>query len=169
MPTSLHEKKTVWRQWTLILIFCVDVHMGWTSLPPVHMRPPEPVPLPPPCGRHKWMAPNCLYIVCFSWLIDCIGIWYFIFSMGSVLVILTNISMLSVGSWVCVSWYSCKWSLILWLIEYIKIVWLIEQMKTNWVNEDWFVDWLSKWRLIGWLIEYIKIVWLIDWVHKDLR
>src|SRR6218665_3714228 len=25
--------------------------------PPVHMRPPEPDPLPPPCGRHKWMAP----------------------------------------------------------------------------------------------------------------
>ena len=24
---------------------------------PVHMRPPEPDPLPPPCGRHKWMAP----------------------------------------------------------------------------------------------------------------
>jgi len=33
----------------------------WTStwgLTPssVHMRPPEPDPLPPPCGRHKWMA-----------------------------------------------------------------------------------------------------------------
>ena len=26
--------------------------------PPVHMRPPEPDPLSPPCGRHKWMAPN---------------------------------------------------------------------------------------------------------------
>src|SRR6218665_1502705 len=25
--------------------------------PPVHMRPPEPGPSPPPCGRHKWMAP----------------------------------------------------------------------------------------------------------------
>src|SRR6218665_2194506 len=25
--------------------------------PPVHMRPPEPDSLPPPCGRHKWMAP----------------------------------------------------------------------------------------------------------------
>ena len=24
----MHEKKTGWRQWTLILIFCVDVHMG---------------------------------------------------------------------------------------------------------------------------------------------
>ena len=44
MPTSLHEKKTVCRQWTLILIFCVDVHMGLD---------------PPPCGRHKWMAPYC--------------------------------------------------------------------------------------------------------------
>ena len=28
------EKKTVWRQWTLILIFCVDVHMGLDPLPP---------------------------------------------------------------------------------------------------------------------------------------
>ena len=35
-PTSLHEK-TGWRQWTLILIFCVDVHM----------RP-----------LRKWMAPK---------------------------------------------------------------------------------------------------------------
>src|SRR6218665_295472 len=25
--------------------------------PPVHMRPPEPDSPPPPCGRHKWMAP----------------------------------------------------------------------------------------------------------------
>src|SRR6218665_1410987 len=25
--------------------------------PPVHMPPPEPDPLPSPCGRHKWMAP----------------------------------------------------------------------------------------------------------------
>src|SRR6218665_68220 len=25
--------------------------------PPVHMGPPEPDSLPPPCGRHKWMAP----------------------------------------------------------------------------------------------------------------
>src|SRR6218665_2388120 len=55
MPTSLHEKKTVCRQWTLILIFCVDVHMGLDPPPPVHMCPPEPDP--PPCGRHKWMAP----------------------------------------------------------------------------------------------------------------
>src|SRR6218665_1018558 len=44
MPTSLHEKKTGCRQWTLILIFCVDVHLGLN--PPVHMRPPEPDPLP---------------------------------------------------------------------------------------------------------------------------
>src|SRR6218665_1350390 len=29
--------------------------------PPVHMRPPEPDPLPPPCGRHKWMAPKQLH------------------------------------------------------------------------------------------------------------
>src|SRR6218665_3526592 len=27
--------------------------------PPVHMRPPEPDSPPPPCGRHKWMAPSC--------------------------------------------------------------------------------------------------------------
>ena|SRR6218665_2568793 len=25
---------------------------------PIHMRPPEPDPLPPPCEHHKWMAPN---------------------------------------------------------------------------------------------------------------
>src|SRR6218665_1567760 len=43
-PTTLHEKKTVCRQWTPILIFCVDVHMGLDS--PVHMRPPEPDPSP---------------------------------------------------------------------------------------------------------------------------
>jgi len=34
--------------------------------PPVHMRPPEPDP--PPCGRHKWMAPymlpKCLLVKC---------------------------------------------------------------------------------------------------------
>src|SRR6218665_934422 len=29
--------------------------------PPVHMRPPEPDPLPPPCRRHKWMAPYCKF------------------------------------------------------------------------------------------------------------
>ena len=57
----MHENKIVWRQWTLILIFCVDVHMGLDPLAPTHMRPPESDPLPPPCGRHKWMAPtyNC--------------------------------------------------------------------------------------------------------------
>src|SRR6218665_3412077 len=32
-PTSLHEKKTVCRQWTLILIFYVDVHMGLDLVP----------------------------------------------------------------------------------------------------------------------------------------
>ena len=50
-PTSLHEKKRGWRQWTLILIFCVDVHMEQD--PP----PPESGPFPPPCGRHTWMVP----------------------------------------------------------------------------------------------------------------
>src|SRR6218665_2011048 len=39
-PISLYEKKTGWRQWTLVLIFCVDVHMGLDPSP-VHMRPPE--------------------------------------------------------------------------------------------------------------------------------
>ena len=29
--------------------------MGAGPPPPVHMRPPKPDP--PPCGRHKWMAP----------------------------------------------------------------------------------------------------------------
>ena len=67
-PISLHEKKTVCRQWTLILIFCVDVHveMGLDPLPPstcVHLSLTPSSP--PPCGRHKWMAPivvitNCL-------------------------------------------------------------------------------------------------------------
>src|SRR6218665_2032754 len=42
-------------QWTLILISVWTSTWGWTP-PPVHMRPPEPDP--PPCGRHKWMAPN---------------------------------------------------------------------------------------------------------------
>ena len=32
--------------------------MGLDPPPPVHMRPPEPDPLPPPCRRHKWMAPK---------------------------------------------------------------------------------------------------------------
>ena|SRR6218665_2831601 len=32
--------------------------MGLDPPLPVHMRPPEPDPLPPPCGRHEWMAPK---------------------------------------------------------------------------------------------------------------
>src|SRR6218665_1944477 len=44
---------------TLVLIFCVDVHMGLD--PPstcVHL---SLTPFPPPCGRHKYMAPKiCL-------------------------------------------------------------------------------------------------------------
>ena len=55
--TSLREKKTIWHQWTLILIFCVDVHIGLDPSPSVHMRPPEPDPLLPLCGHHKLMAP----------------------------------------------------------------------------------------------------------------
>ena len=52
---SLHEKKTGWRQWTLILIFSVDVHMGLDPSP----RPHASIwAWPPPCIRHKWMAPN---------------------------------------------------------------------------------------------------------------
>src|SRR6218665_1766468 len=47
------------------LIFCVDVHMGLDPLSPVHMRPPEPDALPPPCGRHKWMAPNLQFLAVF--------------------------------------------------------------------------------------------------------
>jgi len=31
--------------------------MGLDPPSPVHMRPSERDPLPPPCGRHKWMAP----------------------------------------------------------------------------------------------------------------
>jgi len=52
MPTSLHEKKTGWCHWTQILY--VDVHL---ELTPFRRRPPERDSLPPPCGRHTWMAP----------------------------------------------------------------------------------------------------------------
>src|SRR6218665_3661365 len=47
ISTSLHEVKTGSRQWTLIIIFCVDVYnYTWGLTPsPVHMRPPEPDPL----------------------------------------------------------------------------------------------------------------------------
>ena len=48
------DRMTSVDHWTLILIFCVDVHMLLDPSPHVHMRPPDP--LPPPCGRHKWMA-----------------------------------------------------------------------------------------------------------------
>src|SRR6218665_292742 len=34
---------------------------------PVHMRPPEPDPPSPPCGRHKWMVPN--HFIIHGW--DC--------------------------------------------------------------------------------------------------
>ena len=57
-PTSLYEKKTVRRQWTLLLIFCVDVHMGLDLPPPstcVHLS----LTPPPPCGRYKWMTLYC--------------------------------------------------------------------------------------------------------------
>ena len=46
--TSLHEKKTVWHQWALIV--CVELTPQSTcvnlSLTPFHS-----------CGHHKWMAP----------------------------------------------------------------------------------------------------------------
>src|SRR6218665_3850021 len=45
-PTSLHEKKTVCRQWTLILIFCVDVHMGLDPPPPSTCIHLSLIPLP---------------------------------------------------------------------------------------------------------------------------
>src|SRR6218665_613979 len=44
-------------QWTLFLIFCVASTWGFPSSP-IHTPPPEHDPLPPPCGRHKWMAPR---------------------------------------------------------------------------------------------------------------
>ena len=49
---------------------CGRQHGAWPPSP-VHMRPPEPDPYPPPCGRHKWMAPyndvvdNVLHYVLF--------------------------------------------------------------------------------------------------------
>ena len=38
-----------------LYIFCVDIHMALTPLPPVGVHL-SLTPLPPPCGRHKWMA-----------------------------------------------------------------------------------------------------------------
>jgi len=60
--TSLHEKKTGRCQWAII--FCIDVHIALTPSP-VCRRSPEP-DLPPPCGRHKWMAlvPMAHVVVC---------------------------------------------------------------------------------------------------------
>src|SRR6218665_418840 len=55
-PTSLQEKKTGCCQWTIILIFCVDVHMGLDHPPPPTCVHPSLATTP--CGRHKWMAPN---------------------------------------------------------------------------------------------------------------
>ena len=52
MPISLHEKKTGWRLWTLVWIFCVDVHMGVDPSPRAHASTPAWYP----CGRHKCMA-----------------------------------------------------------------------------------------------------------------
>ena len=60
MPTSLQEKKTGWRQWTLILIFRVDVHMELD--PP----PSSTWAWPPPCGRHKWMALTNMICSCLA-------------------------------------------------------------------------------------------------------
>ena len=63
MPTSLHKKKMGWRQWALILIFCVDVPLELSTC--VHLSL-----IPALCGRHKWMAPNFLYIDCSVWVIE---------------------------------------------------------------------------------------------------
>src|SRR6218665_1142879 len=41
--------------------FLCERPQGAGPPPPVHMRPPEPDP--PPCGRHKWMAPNMRWIM----------------------------------------------------------------------------------------------------------
>src|SRR6218665_2413613 len=47
--------------------FCVDVHKGLDPLP-VHMRPPKPDSPPPPCGRHKWMAPCLECCIMLMWM-----------------------------------------------------------------------------------------------------
>ena len=76
-PTSLHEKKTGWRQWILSLIFCVDVHMVLDpSLPPstrVHLSltPPLRVDVingwPLRCfpKRHSWL--QAVIRIFYSW------------------------------------------------------------------------------------------------------
>jgi len=61
----LHEKKRGWRQWTLILIFCVNIHMG---LDPRPRASTWAWPLPPLCGRHKWMAPNAAVLNLTGWV-----------------------------------------------------------------------------------------------------
>src|SRR6218665_2947748 len=54
-PTSLHEKKTGYN------FVYGRPHIALPP-PPICRRLPEPEPtLPPPCGRHKWMAP-CLLL-----------------------------------------------------------------------------------------------------------
>jgi len=65
--TSLHEKKTGWRQWALI--FCVEVHMALTPSP-VRRRPPKPdrvdVINAPTCMCISYFFYiRCYYITCY--------------------------------------------------------------------------------------------------------
>src|SRR6218665_559286 len=46
---------------------------------PVHMRPPEPDPLPPPCGRRKWMPPNEMGLLLLSVLSVLLIVLIFLF------------------------------------------------------------------------------------------
>src|SRR6218665_2999980 len=60
-PTSLHEKKTVLRHWTLILIFCVDAHMGDVILSSSHAKKLASV-LPPSTCVHLSLTPYPLRV-----------------------------------------------------------------------------------------------------------
>src|SRR6218665_4045369 len=43
------------------------------GLIPSPLRPPEPDPSPPPCGRHKWMGPYVLRNLCRTTLV-CVAV-----------------------------------------------------------------------------------------------
>ena len=74
----MHEKKTGWRQWTLILIFCVDVHMGLTPLPRPHAStwawPPLPLRVDVINGWPQSIWKNFISLMCSKvvWLL-CLG------------------------------------------------------------------------------------------------